>query len=500
MHRQPGANHDVDELRRGEEVALVGGDHVGARVTPLGLLQQVVVLRRHRRRPAAGHGARVGGVDLHRLGDLGLHLGDPLRIHRPGVGAALADRVPPHHVDVVEQRLAVALGEVEHRVVGGDRVVDRLAEVPRLRRDRRRQIAARQQAIRHEADLLGRRVADALGEQADLVVEVRHGAEAAVPPGRVVGARPRRDARLALLVEARVHRRAHLVEHVHDQRVVEVVERIAERRREHHRAGRARLMVVVDDLREPLAIEHPVDVHRLRLVHHVEVAVVVVPHVLLVQPRQVAGAALLRIRVPHVPVGDQLHAVGVGVRGQDDHIPEDAHRLLVGLAGELVDGLDQLLGAEHLGGVQAAVDPDHGLAFLRERTRLVVGQALGVGQPPGDLAVAVQLLEVLGRRDDRHQLVAALGGLADALHDHAIGLGVQLAHVLGELRVVGQHVVGANLVAEELLRRRDLEGCRRHERWSGGRGGLRGGRSGRQPERHQQQGERSKSGVHRGCP
>ena len=63
---------------------------------------------------------------------------------------------------------------------------------------------------------------------------------------------------------------------------------------------------------------------------------------------------------------------------------------------------------------------------------------------------------VLGRGDDRHQLIAALGGLADRLHDHAIGFGVELAHELGELGVVRQHVVGADLVAEELFRRGDL--------------------------------------------
>ncbi len=369
--------------------------------------------------------------------------------------------------------------------------------MPGLRRDRRRQVAAGQQAVRHEANLLRRRVADRLGEQADLVVEVRHGAEAAVPPRRVIGARPRRHARLAFLVEPRVHRRAHLVEHVHDQRIVEIVERVAERRREHHRAGRPRLVVVVDDLREPLAVEHPVDVHRLRLVHHVEVAVVVVAHVLLVQPRQVAGAALLRIRVAHVPVGDQLHPVRVHVRGQDDHIPEDPHRLLVGLAGELVDGLDQLLRAEHLGGVQAAVDPDHRLAFLRQRPRLVVGQALGLRQPPRDLAVTVELLEVLGRGDDRHQLVAALGGLADALHDHAIRLGVQLAHVLRELRVVGQDVVGTNLVAEELLRSGDLQrrrGRRGGRRRRGGR--LRGRGRDTQADDDGEKRKRAESGLH----
>ena len=56
-------------------------------------------------------------------------------------------------------------------------------------------------------------------------------------------------------------------------------------------------------------------------------------------------------------------------------------RLLVVAAHHLVDRLDQLLRAEHLGRVQAAVDPDDGLAFLGERARLVVGQPLGMREP-----------------------------------------------------------------------------------------------------------------------
>ena len=52
-------------------------------------------------------------------------------------------------------------------------------------------------------------------------------------------------------------------------------------------------------------------------------------------------------------------------------------RLGVVAADQLVDRLDQLLRAEHLGRVQAAVDPDDRLAFLRQRARLLVGQPLG---------------------------------------------------------------------------------------------------------------------------
>ena len=70
----------------------------------------------------------------------------------------------------------------------------------------------------------------------------------------------------------------------------------------------------------------------------------------------------------------QLHAVRVRVHRQDDEVVQEAHRLGVGAADQLIDRLDQLVRAEHFGRVQAAVDPDDRLAFLRQRARLIVGQ------------------------------------------------------------------------------------------------------------------------------
>ena len=65
------------------------------------------------------------------------------------------------------------------------------------------------------------------------------------------------------------------------------------------------------------------------------------------------------------------------MHGEDDHVAQEAQRLGIVLADQLIDRFGQLLRAEHFGGVQAAVDPDHRLAVASERARLVVGQALG---------------------------------------------------------------------------------------------------------------------------
>ena len=242
-------------------------------------------------------------------------------------------------------------------------------------------------------------------------------------------------------------------------RVVVVVVGAAERRREQHRASRPGLVVVVDDLREPLPIENPVDVLRLRLVRHVEVAVVVVPDVLLVEAREPGETALLRRRLAHVPFGDQVVAVRVRVRAQHDDVVQESQRLRVGSADQHVDRLGDLLRTDGLGRVQAAVEPHHGFALGGQRARLLVGQPLGQREPSGDRLVARQSLVVLGRRDDGHVLGASLGRPADVLQHHAVRFPIEPLPVIADLLVRRDVVVVAQVEAEELLRRRDLRLC-----------------------------------------
>ena len=183
-----------------------------------------------------------------------------------------------------------------------------------------------------------------------------------------------------------MHRRPDHVDAGDHQRVDVVVVRIAERRRKHHRAGGPGLVMVVHDLRVPLAIHDPAHVRGLRQRVHVRVAVVVVPGVMVVEHRRPAAAAV----VLHVVIGLEVMTVRVGVRGQDDDVVQDAPRLLVVARDELIDRLHELLRAEHLARVQSAVDPDDRLPFTGELARLLFGQPFGERQAAGDLLVAIQ--------------------------------------------------------------------------------------------------------------
>ena len=189
--------------------------------------------------------------------------------------------------------------------------------------------------------------------------------------------------------------RANQIDAGGNQRIEDVVEWIAERRREQHRPGGSRLMVVVDDLREPLLVEDAVHVDRLGLAREVEVAIVVVADVLLVGPWEPGQRAQRRFALAHVPVRDQFMTVRVGVDRQHDDIAEEPERFRVRAADQLIHGLDELLRTQHLAGVQPAIDPDDCLSFGRERACLIVGQAFSQRQPAGNISIAIDLFEVV---------------------------------------------------------------------------------------------------------
>ena len=102
--------------------------------------------------------------------------------------------------------------------------------------------------------------------------------------------------------------------------------------------------------------------------------------VLVVQDGDSARAPLQRIVLPHVPVGHELHAVGVHVYRQQDHIIQDPQRLRVRPAHHPVHHLHELLGTENLRSVEATVDPDHGLALLGQRPGLLLRDPLRLRQ------------------------------------------------------------------------------------------------------------------------
>ncbi|MNJ31664.1 hypothetical protein D3C77_263080 [compost metagenome] len=457
LHVDARLDQAVEEGDGGGQVGLIGGDDVAARVAPRRVAQHLVI-----------QGRVDAATAVRLLASGGLERVDAARGDAPGVGIALVDGVLAHAPDVEQHPVLVARGVVQDGAIDRQGVIDRLGEMPGLRRDRHGQVVARQLVVGNQADLTGRRMAGDLGQQAHRVVEIGDGALHPVVPGRIAGPATHGRAGLALLDQAAVHRRADLGQGAHDQGVVVVVEGVAERRHEHHGPRRRRLVVVVDDLREPLAEELPVDVGRLGHGRQVVVAVVIVADVLLVQLGDAGELTLQRILVAHVPGRDQLPPVRVQRREQDDDVVQDARRLGVLGRQPFIEGGDQGLGRHRLGRMQAAVDPDHGLALGGQGAGLGLADALGLGQAARDLLIAVDLGQVLGRGDDGEILRPPFGRLADLDQLHPIRLPGQGVQIAFELAVGDQAIVVADLMAESLQRGRQGAGGR------GGGGGRRG--------------------------
>ncbi len=103
--------------------------------------------------------------------------------------------------------------------------------------------------------------------------------------------------------------------------------------------------------------------------------------------------------------------------------------------------------------MQAAIDPDHGFAFARQRVRLIVRQSFGVRQALRNLFIVVEILDVGGRAEiiAIYWRPAFLGG-PDIHQLHAIGFSGEFVPIGIQLGVIGDLVIVAQIESERFLR------------------------------------------------
>ena len=388
------------------------------------------------------------------------------------VGGAARNLPCADLVDAQQELLAILRRDLQHPERAGQHVVHRVGETDRATKPGAR-VTGRRLGHRHAVvELAGkalwivgerrRRWVPGLGEDADDVVEVRGGPNGPVVPGGELIAR--HHARFALALEAVEHRAAHQVDPSDDLRVDVRVERVGKRRHEHPRRRPPRLVLVVHDLGQPLLVEQRVDDAGLGLRLHVRVAVVVVADVLLVQPRHRA-VLVRRVQVLAVPVDDHVHAVGVHRGQQDqDHVVADLAHLRRFVRGDAMRQQERMLRRGDLAGMQAVVDPHDGLAFARQRAGGIRTHPAHVSEPLADVAVVIGLRKIGFGRNEGHQHVVALGGLARRGHGDTIRRRVQLPEVVLELPEVRELVVVTRREPQDVFRRGNRLLCDRRRR------------------------------------
>src|SRR5699024_6335481 len=125
----------------------------------------------------------------------------------------------------------------------------------------------------------------------------------------------------------------------------------------------SRLVMVVYDLRKPLAIYFLGNGPRFGHVVHKPIAVVVVAHVVMIQPRRIGGL-VWRIDMFEIPAGDNIHAIGIHHRHQqgNDILPDSLH-LFGFFGGYFVVQLRGHLSVGQLVAVRALVEPHYSPAL-----------------------------------------------------------------------------------------------------------------------------------------
>ena len=123
-----------------------------------------------------------------------------------------------------------------------------------------------------------------------------------------------------------------------------------------------------------------------------------------------------------------------------------------------------MLRTGHLGRVESAVDVDEGFPVVRELPCRGIRQSLRVCETPCDLAIAVDLAEVVWRRHQRVVHRTSLAGLARLEKLHVFAGGRDFLEVIDGLIVGGELVVGARSKTEDRLRRRQTHLADQHDR------------------------------------
>src|SRR5215510_814000 len=117
-----------------------------------------------------------------------------------------------------------------------------------------------------------------------------------------------------------MHCRAHQINAQRDERVEVVIERITEWRGEHDRSRGPGLMMVVNYPGKPFMIEDPVNRLAFRLGGKIEIAIVVMSDILLIEPGKTRSRSFGRVRIAHIPVGNQFHTVRIDKTSEHDDV------------------------------------------------------------------------------------------------------------------------------------------------------------------------------------
>ena len=216
------------------------------------------------------------------------------------------------------------------------------------------------------------------------------------------------------------------------------------------------LVVVDEPLGDPVAEQQRGHVARLDRVLHEGVPVVVVPDVVVVEPR-LLRRFVFRTHPAVVPLVHQVHSVRIHRGDQDrDGVVENLVDPGIVTGGETPDDLRRRLARRHLVRVECVTLEEDHLAAGDGGVDLILGMPARILEHRVHPLVVVEPGQVLGRGDIQHEKGAAERRRAHVLDPDPVTLLADELVVLDEPVPLGEFPVGAHPVPEELLGSRDL--------------------------------------------
>jgi hypothetical protein len=203
----------------------------------------------------------------------------------------------------------------------------------------------------------------------------------------------------------------------------------------------------------PVAVEEARERAVLRHVQHERIAVDVVAHVAVVEPRH-RGALELGPLPALVPIDGQHVPVGIERWEQDQHdLAEHPSRLGVARGRQVVEELVGRLCRTDLRRVDARADGDDDRLGVGELERLLLRDRSRIRQLLVRGLDGVEPYQILRSGDDRADEPIAVGRRAGVNQLHAIGRGGHRLEVLLNLGPRGQLPIGAHAETKEGLGR-----------------------------------------------
>ena len=154
----------------------------------------------------------------------------------------------------------------------------------------------------------------------------------------------------------------------------------------------------------------------------------------------------------------------VGIEGgneQKNHVVKNVASLGIGSRGKFVSQFNGFLAGADFGRMNIQTAHHDGFGLIDEGSGLLLGQIIWVSDLLLNPAVMIQILDVLGRRDDGQKEGFAQSRFSQFLNRNSVGFSIQHPEIIEDLIIIDEPPVGAHAETECFFGRGQRLACNR---------------------------------------